>query len=232
MAADLLTAVHRSPSTLSRLGLRLGEPIRFRRNDKGRWIIGRVSGVAADGSVTLRDPTDLPVVRAPSGSRSAAWDSVAGLRWQIVSDVAITWEQLELFDQPDSPEPQTTVRRDDVRTSAAHVVQAFDGVDAQAVRGALDFHGEVEHVEACGEFDVGGIACSGPSESVRVASSVARSSAATAPASTDSPRRSRSIVAAVSTSSDPGRSGRSGEPPSDDVRRPPRPAMSTARAVS
>ena len=56
MAADLLTAVHRSPSTLSRLGLRLGEPIRFRRNDKGRWIIGRVSGVAADGSVTLRDP--------------------------------------------------------------------------------------------------------------------------------------------------------------------------------
>lgn len=101
MAADLLTAVHRSPSTLSRLGLRLGEPIRFRRNDKGRWIVGRVAGVAADGSVTLRDPdgsarslrAERLEIRRP-GSRGR-------LRWQIVSDVAITWEQLELFDQPD-----------------------------------------------------------------------------------------------------------------------------------
>jgi hypothetical protein len=90
--------VHRSPSTLARLGLRLGEPIRFRRNDKGRWIVGRVSGVASDGSVTLRDPdgsarslrAERVEIRRP-GSRGR-------LRWQQVSEVAITWEQLELFD--------------------------------------------------------------------------------------------------------------------------------------
>jgi len=101
VAAELVVPVHRSPSSLARLGLRLGEPIRFRRNDKGRWIVGRVSGVAADGSVTLRDPdgsarslrAERLEIRRP-GSRGR-------LRWQIVSDVAITWEQLELFDHPD-----------------------------------------------------------------------------------------------------------------------------------
>ena len=97
--------MHRSPSTLARLGLRLGEPIRFRRNDKGRWIVGRVAGVASDGSVTLRDPdgsarslrAERLEIRRP-GSRGR-------LRWQVVSDVAITWEQLELFD--DAPELPT-----------------------------------------------------------------------------------------------------------------------------
>ena len=92
--------MHRSPSTLARLGLRLGEPIRFRRNDKGRWIVGRVAGIASDGSVTLRDPdgsarslrAERLEIRRP-GSRGR-------LRWQVVSDVAITWEQLELFDDP------------------------------------------------------------------------------------------------------------------------------------
>jgi hypothetical protein len=90
--------MHRSPSTLARLGLRMGEPIRFRRGDKGRWIVGRVAGVAADGSVTLRDPdgsarsirAERLEIRRP-GSRGR-------LRWVLVSDVAITWEQLELFD--------------------------------------------------------------------------------------------------------------------------------------
>lgn len=90
--------MHRSPSTLARLGLRMGEPIRFRRNDKGRWIVGRVAGIASDGSVTLRDPdgsarsirAERLEIRRP-GSRGR-------LRWRCVSEVAITWEQLELFD--------------------------------------------------------------------------------------------------------------------------------------
>ena len=57
-------------------------------------------GVAADGSVTLRDPdgsarslrAERLEIRRP-GSRGR-------LRWQVVSDVAITWEQLELFGPP------------------------------------------------------------------------------------------------------------------------------------
>jgi hypothetical protein len=48
--------MHRSPTSLARLGLRMGEPIRFRRNYKGRWVIGRVVGIEFDGSIAIRDP--------------------------------------------------------------------------------------------------------------------------------------------------------------------------------
>lgn len=89
--------MHSSPASLARLGLRAGEPIRFRRHDRGRWIVGKVAGIAVDGSVNLRDPdgsarslrADRVEVRRP-GSRGQ-------LRWRLVAEVAITWEQLEMF---------------------------------------------------------------------------------------------------------------------------------------
>jgi hypothetical protein len=97
--------MHRSPTSLARLGLRMGEPIRFRRHDKGRWIIGKVSGIAIDGSVNLRDPdgsarsirAERVEIRRP-GSRGR-------LRWRVVSEVAVTWEQLEMFGGPDPAHP-------------------------------------------------------------------------------------------------------------------------------
>ena len=87
-----------NPVALERLGLRSGEPIRFRRNGTGRWIEGRMAGIAADGSIKLFDPEgaarnlrpDAVEVRRPGGARGR-------LRWQVVSEVAITWEQLELW---------------------------------------------------------------------------------------------------------------------------------------
>jgi hypothetical protein len=93
--------MHRSPASLARLGLRMGEPIRFRRNDKGRWIVGRVVGIEYDGSIAIRDPdgsarslrAERVEIRRP-GSRGR-------LRWRVVSDVAVTWEQLEMFDPTD-----------------------------------------------------------------------------------------------------------------------------------
>jgi len=89
--------VHRSPASLARLGLRMGEPIRFRRHDNGRWVVGRVAGIEHDGSIALRDPdgsarslrAERVEIRRP-GSRGR-------LRWCVVSDVAVTWEQLEMF---------------------------------------------------------------------------------------------------------------------------------------
>lgn len=83
--------------TLIAVGLRLAEPIRFRRNDGGRWLIGKVVRVEPDGSITLHDPDgaarslrpDRVMVRRP-GSRGR-------LIWRSVSEVAVTWEQLELF---------------------------------------------------------------------------------------------------------------------------------------
>ena len=82
---------------LTTLGLRAGEPIRFRRNGTGRWVEGKVAGMAADGSILLYDPDgsarnlrpEVVEVRRP-GPRGR-------LVWRVVSDVAITWEQLQLW---------------------------------------------------------------------------------------------------------------------------------------
>jgi hypothetical protein len=86
-----------SPAVLELVGLRKGEAVRYRRNGTGRWVEGKVAGVAADGSIELFDPDgaarnlrpDVVEVRRPA--------SRGRLRWQLVSDVAITWEQLQLW---------------------------------------------------------------------------------------------------------------------------------------
>ena len=98
--------MHRSPGSLARLGLRSGEPIRFRRGERGRWIVGRVAGIAADGSVTLRDPDGSARSLRPERVEVRRPGSRGRLRWRLVSDVAITWEQLELFD-PCPPPPNS-----------------------------------------------------------------------------------------------------------------------------
>jgi len=89
--------MHRSPSALARLGLRPGEPIRFRRRDRGRWIVGKVKGIATDGSVTLYDPDGSAHSLRPERVEIRRPGSRGRLRWCVVSDVAVTWEQLELF---------------------------------------------------------------------------------------------------------------------------------------
>ncbi|MEO1056724.1 MAG: hypothetical protein AAFY28_07405 [Actinomycetota bacterium] len=89
--------MHTSPASLARLGLRPGEEIRFRRHERGRWIVGRVSGIATDGSVTLRDPDGSARSLRPERVEIRRPGSRGRLRWRVVSEVAVTWEQLELF---------------------------------------------------------------------------------------------------------------------------------------
>lgn len=107
--------MYRSASALARLGLRAGEAIRFKRNEKGRYTVGKVEGTEVDGSITLRDPD--------GSARSLRAERVeirrpgphGRLRWQLVSDVAITWEQLELFEsgpeRTTEPGQRVTIRR-------------------------------------------------------------------------------------------------------------------------
>ncbi len=84
-------------TTLHRLGMRPGEPVRFKKGDGGRWYAGKMSGIAVDGSITIFDANgnarslraERVEVRRP-GSRGR-------LTWQTISDVAITWEQLQLW---------------------------------------------------------------------------------------------------------------------------------------
>jgi hypothetical protein len=85
------------PAVLERLGLRAGEPIRFRKNGTGRWIQGKMAGIAADGSIKLFDPEGAARNLRPDSVEVRRPGSRGRLRWQLVSDVAITWEQLELW---------------------------------------------------------------------------------------------------------------------------------------
>ena len=82
---------------LDRLGLRHGESVRFRRNERGRWVTGRVAGVAADGSITLHDPDGAARSIRPERLEVRRPGPRGRLVWVVVSDVAVTWEQLSLW---------------------------------------------------------------------------------------------------------------------------------------
>ncbi len=101
---------YRTAAALERLGLRPAEPIRFKRGGRGRYVIGKVEGVEHDGAVTLRDPDGSARTLRPERVEIRRPGPKGRLRWQLVSDVAITWEQLELFERPPSA-PAPTGRR-------------------------------------------------------------------------------------------------------------------------
>lgn len=84
--------------TLTAVGLRLGEPIRFRRHEGGRWWQGRVARMEADGSITLHDGDGAARSLRPEKVQVRRPGGRGHLVWITVSDVAVTWEQLELFD--------------------------------------------------------------------------------------------------------------------------------------
>ena len=84
--------------TLNAIGLHLGEHIRFRRNASGRWLLGKVARVEPDGSITLHDPDGAARSLHPETVQVRRPGSRGHLVWKTVSDVAVTWEQLELFE--------------------------------------------------------------------------------------------------------------------------------------
>ena len=86
--------------TLASIGLRLAEPARFRRHDGSRWTEAKVARVEADGSVTLHDPDGAARSLRPERVQVQRPGDRGRLTWQFVSDVATTWEQLELFAPP------------------------------------------------------------------------------------------------------------------------------------
>jgi hypothetical protein len=84
-------------STLARLGIKHGEAIRFRKGDGGRWQSGKIAGVAADGSINVFDANGNARSLRPERVEVRRPGSRGRLSWHTISDVAITWEQLELF---------------------------------------------------------------------------------------------------------------------------------------
>jgi hypothetical protein len=84
-------------ATLARLGLQHGEPVRFRKTEGGRWFAGKMGGVATDGSITVYDANGAARSLRPERVEVRRPGSRRRLTWQTVSDVAITWEQLQLW---------------------------------------------------------------------------------------------------------------------------------------
>jgi hypothetical protein len=82
---------------LAQLRLTNGEPVRFRKAEGGRWLPGKMSGVAADGSITIHDANGAARSLRPERVEVRRPGSRGRLTWQPVSDVAITWEQLALW---------------------------------------------------------------------------------------------------------------------------------------
>jgi len=82
---------------LAQLRLTSGEAVRFRKLDGGRWLPGKMSGVGADGSITIHDVNGAARSLRPERVEVRRPGTRGRLTWQRVSDVAITWEQLPLW---------------------------------------------------------------------------------------------------------------------------------------
>ncbi|MFM7125238.1 MAG: hypothetical protein ACKOYO_00040 [Actinomycetota bacterium] len=82
---------------LHHLGLVPGEEVRFRRADRGRWQLGRISCVERDGSITVHDSHGAARSLRPERMEVRRPGPRRRLVWQPVTEVAVTWEQLTLF---------------------------------------------------------------------------------------------------------------------------------------
>lgn len=82
---------------MTELGLRVGDIVRFRRTDGGRWQEGRVAGREKDGSVSVRDAKGaaraIVVERLEVQTRGPRGGTV----WEPVSERAGRTEQLGLL---------------------------------------------------------------------------------------------------------------------------------------
>lgn len=94
---------------LAKLRLNDGEPVRFRKLDGGRWLPGKMSGVAIDGSITIHDANGAARSLRPERVEVRRPGGRGRLTWQLISEVAITWEQLALWG--DAPASKAKRRR-------------------------------------------------------------------------------------------------------------------------
>mgnify|MGYP001296060837 CR=1 FL=1 len=83
---------------LDRVGLRRGEPARARPTPRSRWLVGRLAAVYTDGSVLLEGIPRVLTCRVRSETVEIRRPGSRGrLRWVQMRDVAVTWEQLEMW---------------------------------------------------------------------------------------------------------------------------------------
>ncbi len=91
-----------SAAELRGIGLHQGERVRFRRHDRSRWTLGRISSVGADGSILVHDADGAARSLRPEALEVERPNRRGRLSWRPVEEVATTWEQLDLF----GPDPR------------------------------------------------------------------------------------------------------------------------------
>lgn len=82
---------------LAAFGLRRGDPVRFRRANRGRWHSGRIERIERDGSIGVRDDKGAARALRPE----VVWIEHLGPRgaktWEPLSERMDRGDQLELF---------------------------------------------------------------------------------------------------------------------------------------
>jgi hypothetical protein len=86
-----------TPSSLTELGLRSGDTVRFRRRPTERWTEATVVGREKDGSVSLRDANGAARAIAAGRLHVRATGPRGGPIWVRVADRAAETEQLDLL---------------------------------------------------------------------------------------------------------------------------------------
>ncbi len=83
--------------TLLELGLRPGEPVRFRRRDSGHWHEGVVVALEKDGSVTVHDLDGAARSLPPERLEVRTTGRRGARRWEPLVQRAGREEQLSLW---------------------------------------------------------------------------------------------------------------------------------------
>jgi len=84
--------------TLAHLGLRADENIRFRRLDRGRWQLGSVRRLEADGSIGVVDGNGALRSVAPHNVEVKGAGARGAQKWEPLLDRAARTQQLGLLD--------------------------------------------------------------------------------------------------------------------------------------
>lgn len=85
------------PVDLAAFGLRAGESIRFRRNGRGRWHVGRLERIERDGSIGVRDDKGASRALRAELVEVAATGPKGASRWEPLVERMTRGDQLELF---------------------------------------------------------------------------------------------------------------------------------------
>lgn len=83
--------------TLESLGVRPGEPVRFRKAEGGRWFAGKIATSNPDGSMTLYDANGAARSLFPDRIEIQRPGTRGRMVWLTLADLATTSEQMSLF---------------------------------------------------------------------------------------------------------------------------------------